>query len=616
MKIHALPIFVAALCAMTIAYRYYSAVIASKVFALDDSKATPAHTRRDGKDYVPTSRWVLFGHHFAAITGAGPLIGPVLAAQFGFLPGLLWILIGVTLAGAVHDFVTLAASVRSGGKSLSAMAKNELGPRAGGVATLAIFFTVTIAISAMSFAVVKILEGSPWATFTISMTIPIALFMGAIMRGESRGLRLKIASVLGVGLLFFAVVYGDTVAQSRFAPFLTLSFGTLVACIAAYGLLASVLPVWLLLLPRDYLSSYMKLGTLAVLVVAIMVVNPELKLEAITPFVFGGGPIIKGKVFPFVFITVACGAISGFHSLIASGTTPKLVDKETDCRPIGYGAMLLEGLVGITSLTAAACLHPADYFAINVPEAVFQKLGMTPVEIDLMSQLVGENLRGRTGGSVSLAAGIAHIFYALPGAKSLLGYFYHFIVMFEAVFILTTVDAGTRVARFLMQDILGRLDSRFSRHDFLPGVWLSSILVVALWGGFLYSGTISTLWPLLGISNQLLATTALAVGTALILRLHPNRRRYALFTGVPTLVVGATTLTAGWQSVFSHFGRDPNRIKAVVNSGCALVLMGSCVVVLATLGRRALFATDSTLKAETTDKLGADQKTQNTNRVE
>lgn len=459
--------------------------------------------------------------------------------------------------------------------------------RAGSVATLAIFFTVTVAISAMSFAVVKILEGSPWATFTISMTIPIALLMGAIMRGESHGPRLRIASVLGVLLLLFAVVYGDTVAHSKLAPYLSLSFGTLVACVAAYGLLASVLPVWLLLVPRDYLSSYMKLGTLSVLVIAIMLVNPELKIEAFTQFVYGGGPIIKGKVFPFVFITVACGAISGFHSLIASGTTPKLIDQEPDCRPIGYGAMLLEGLVGITSLVAAACLHPADYFAINVPEAAFAKLGMTPVEIDLMSQLVGEKLRGRTGGSVSLAAGIAQIFSQLPGAKALLGYFYHFIVMFEAVFILTTVDAGTRVARFLMQDILGRIDPKFSRHDYTPGVWLASILVVTFWGGFLYSGTISTLWPLLGISNQLLATTALAVGTAFILRLHPGKRRYALVTAVPMIAVGCTTLTAGWQSIWHNFSRDPNRVKAVVNSGCTAILMCSCVLVLLTLGARA-----------------------------
>lgn len=587
MRVHALPIFIATLCVLAIAYRFYSKFLAAKVFALDAKNRTPAHTRSDGKDYVPTNRWVLMGHHFAAITGAGPLIGPVLAAQFGFLPGLLWILIGVTLGGAVHDFVTLAASVRSGGKTLAEMARSELGRGVGIVATIAIFFTVTISISAMGFAVIKILEGSPWATFTIGMTIPIALLMGVLMRG-GHGANLRLASVIGVLLLAVAVVLGEPVAHSSLGPSLTLRFPTLVMLIAAYGFLASVLPVWLLLVPRDYLSAYMKLGTLAALVLAIMIVNPELKLDPITPFVSGGGPIIKGKVFPFVFITVACGAISGFHSLIASGTTPKLIDSEPDCRTIGYGAMLLEGLVGVTSLVAAACLNPGDYYAINVPPAAFEKLGITPVEIDLMSQLVGENLRGRTGGSVSLAAGIAQIFAQIPGATRLLGYFYHFVVMFEAVFILTTVDAGTRVARFLVQDVFGHIDPRFSKHGFLPGVLAASALVVLFWSGFLYTGTISTLWPLLGIANQLLATTALAIGTAVILRLRPERRRYALVTALPMLVVGTTTLTAGWQSLWNNFMKLPSRGQAVVTSGCTVVLMSSALLVGLALLRRAL----------------------------
>jgi carbon starvation protein len=585
MKLHALPIFLGTLCILAIAYRFYSAFIAARVFALDARRPTPAHTHADGKDYVATNRYVLLGHHFAAITGAGPLIGPVLAAQFGFLPGLLWILIGVTLAGAVHDMVTLCASVRAGGRSLAELARSELGGTAGVVASIGIFFTVTIAIAAMGFAVVKILEGSPWATFTIGMTIPIALLMGILMRGQKG--RLPLASALGVALLLAVVFLGNPVAHSGLAPYLTLKSGTLVLLICAYGLCASVLPVWLLLVPRDYLSSYMKLGTLSVLVLAIMVVNPELKLDAVTQFVHGGGPIIPGKLYPFVFITVACGAISGFHSLIASGTTPKLIDREPDCRPIGYGAMLLEGLVGVTSLVAAACLHPSDYFAINVPDSVFRKLGMTPVEIDLMSQLVGENLRGRTGGSVSLAAGMAQIFAQLPGARALLGYFYHFIVMFEAVFILTTVDAGTRVARFLVQDVLGRFDARFARHDFRTGVWVASLLVVALWGGFLYTGTIATLWPLLGIANQLLAATALAVGTAVILRLHPQRRHYALITALPMAAVGITTLVAAWQSIVGNFMRRPNPIEAAVDTSCAAVLMVCTVGVFGALLRSA-----------------------------
>ena len=586
MRIHALPIFLGTLCVLAIAYRFYSKFLATRVFALDPARPTPAHLRCDGKDYVPTNKFVLLGHHFAAITGAGPLIGPVLAAQFGFLPGLLWILIGVTLAGAVHDMVTLCASVRAGGRSLAEMARSELGGPAGAVATVAIFFTVTIAIAAMGFAVIKILEGSPWATFTIGMTIPIALLMGLLMRGGSG--RLPLASVLGVVLLLGAVFAGDPIARSSLAPYLTFKFPTLVLLICGYGLCASVLPVWLLLVPRDYLSSYMKLGTLSLLVLAIMIVNPELKLEAVTEFANGGGPIVKGKLFPFVFITIACGAISGFHSLIASGTTPKLIDREPDCRPIGYGAMLLEGLVGVTSLVAAACLNPADYFAINVPDAVFQKLGMRPVEIDLMSQLIGENLRGRTGGSVSLAAGIAQIFSQLPGARTFLAYFYHFIVMFEAVFILTTVDAGTRVARFLVQDVLGRLDGRFQRHDFKPGVWVASLLVVAMWGGFLYTGTITTLWPLLGIANQLLSATALAVGTAVILRMHPQRRRYALFTAVPMVAVGTTTLVAGWESIFNNFLRLESRAQGLVDTGCTAVLMLCALGVMGTLLKRSL----------------------------
>ncbi len=594
MQIHALPIFVGALCILAIGYRFYSAFIAAKVLALDAARKTPAHEKSDGKDYVPTHRWVLFGHHFAAITGAGPLIGPVLAAQFGFLPGLLWILIGVTLGGAVHDFVILSASVRRGGLSLANLARSELGPVAGAVATLATFFTVSIAISAMGFAVVKILEGSAWATFTIAMTIPIALLMGTMMRGGTPGgkAHLKLASGLGVALLFCAVVYGDKVAHSSLAAYFRFSFPTLVFLIAAYGFLASVLPVWLLLVPRDYLSAYMKLGTLFVLIVAIMFINPELKLEPLTPFVFGGGPIIKGKVFPFVFITVACGAISGFHSLIASGTTPKMIDREPDCRPIGYGAMLLEGLVAVTSLVAAACLHPADYFAINVPKEAFATLGLQPIEIDAISQLVGEELRGRTGGSVSLAAGFTQIFAQLPWQRSrtLLGYFYHFIVMFEALFILTTVDAGTRVARFLVQDLLGRVDPRFGRHDFAPGVLGASALVVFLWGGFLYTGTISTLWPMLGVANQLLATTALAIGTAFILGQNPAHRRRALLTAVPMLVLATTTLWAGWQSIFGIFLMLPAtmRIQAWIDTGCTAVLMVCTLVVGASLLRVAL----------------------------
>jgi carbon starvation protein len=408
------------------------------------------------------------------------------------------------------------------------------------------------------------------------------------MRGAHHGPRLRSASILGVVLLLLAVILGERVAASSFASAFTWSFPSLVLAIAVYGFFASVLPIWLLLVPRDYLSSYMKLGTLFVLVLSVMLINPELKLTAFTPFVFGGGPIIKGKVFPFVFITVACGAISGFHSLIASGTTPKLIDREPDCRPIGYGAMLLEGLVGVTSLIAAACLHPADYFAINVSPAVFAKLGYTPVELDLLSHLVGESLQGRTGGSVSLAAGLAHIFAQVPFIQTLLSYLYHFIVMFEAVFILTTVDAGTRVARFVVQDVLGRLISpRLASPSSRVGVLVASILVVLCWAGFLYTGTIGTLWPMLGIANQLLASTALAVGTAYILGQNPQAPRLALVTALPMLAVGATTLTAGWQSIFGIFLKLPSRPQALLDTLCTAVLMASTTLVFAALLRRA-----------------------------
>jgi carbon starvation protein len=573
---------VATLCTLTIAYRFYSAFIAAKILALDDTRVTPAHRLSDGKDFVPTNRWVLFGHHFAAITGAGPLIGPVLAAQFGFLPGLLWILVGVTMGGAVHDFVILVSSVRRDGKSLAEIAREEIGPAAGVVAAIAIFFTVLIAIAAMGFAVVNILAESPWATFTIGCTIPIALGMGPFMRRGGAG-AIRNASLAGVVLLLMAVWGGRFVAGSSLAPMLTLSSKTLILGLCVYGFTASVLPVWMLLVPRDYLSAYMKLGTLAILVVGIMVVNPELRMDAVTEFVHGGGPIIPGKVFPFVFITVACGAISGFHSLIASGTTPKMIDRESDMRVIGYGAMLTEGLVGVTSLVAAACLYKADYFAINVSPIKFAKLGLTTVDLDSMMLAIGEDLRGRTAGSVSLAVGIAKIFSNLPGMKTLLAYWYHFIVMFEAVFILTTVDAGTRVGRFLAQELLGRFDARFLKHDWIPGVVIASTLVVAAWGAFLATGSISTLWPMLGIANQLLATTALCVGTTVIVNL--GKARYAWVTLVPGVFVATTTLTAAYLSTVNNFLKL-HSFQGYLDAACSIFLMACTIVIVIASVRR------------------------------
>jgi carbon starvation protein len=582
---HALPIMVVTLCTLAIAYRFYSAFLAARVLCLDDSRITPAHRLADGKDFVPTNKWVLFGHHFAAITGAGPLIGPVLAVQFGFLPGLVWILVGVTLGGAVHDFIILTSSMRKNGRSLAEIAREEIGPVAGVIAAIAIFFTVIIAIAAMGFAVVNILSESAWATFTIGMTIPIALVMGVGMRAKGAGGHgaIRNATILGVIALFLAVWGGRGVAASSIGHFLKLTPNTLIYAICIYGFLASVLPVWLLLVPRDYLSAYMKLGTLAVLVVGIMIVNPELKMDAVSEFAHGKGPIIPGKLFPFVFITIACGAISGFHSLIASGTTPKMIDKESNARFIGYGAMLVEGLVGVTSLIAAASLYKADYFAINVSPAKFAHLGMVPVDLDSMMTAIGEDLRGRTAGSVSLAVGIAKIFSGLPGMKALLAYWYHFIVMFEAVFILTTVDAGTRVARFLAQETLGRFDARFLKHEWKPGIYIASGLVVVAWGAFLRTGSISTLWPMLGIANQLLATTALCVGTTVIV--NSGRARYAFVTLVPLTFVATTTLTAAYLSTVNNFIKLGN-FQGWLDACVSVALMFCTVAVLAASARR------------------------------
>ncbi|MFN8009521.1 MAG: carbon starvation CstA family protein, partial [Terriglobia bacterium] len=452
---NALPLMVGVLCVIAIAYRYYSAFIATKVLVLDDSRQTPAFRLYDQQNYYPTSKWVLFGHHFAAITGAGPLIGPVLATQFGFLPGLLWLVIGVVLAGAVHDFVILFASVRSDGKSLAEIARNQISPLAGLTTGLAILFIVVIALAGLGLAVVNALKESPWGTFTIAATIPIAFFMGFYMFRFRVG-KTREATIIGVIALSLAVIGGKLIPGSALGSYFTLSKDQITVCLALYGLAASVLPVWMLLCPRDYLSSFMKIGTIAFLILGVFIVHPPLQMPAFSQFVAGGGPIIPGKMFPFVFITIACGAISGFHALVGSGTTPKMISLESHIRPIGYGAMLMEGLVGVTSLIAASALFPGDYFAINVSPEKFSKLGIAMVNLPELERQVGEIVTGRPGGAVSLAVGMAQIFSAIPGMKGLMSYWYHFAIMFEALFILTTIDAGTRVARFLVQEFFGR----------------------------------------------------------------------------------------------------------------------------------------------------------------
>src|SRR5919199_1301190 len=507
----ALPIMIGVLCVLAIAYRYYSAFVAARVLALDDSRPVPSQTMYDGHNYYPTNKWVLFGHHFAAISGAGPLIGPVLAAQFGFLPGLLWLVIGVCLGGAVHDFMILVASIRRQGKSLAEIARTEISPLSGLVAGLAILFIVVIALAGLGLVVVNALAESPWGTFTVGFTIPLLM--------------------------------------------------------AAYGFVASVLPVWMLLCPRDYLSSYLKIGTVAFLILGVILVHPSLNMPAWTPFVNGGGPVIPGKVYPFVFITIACGAISGFHALISSGTTPKMISKESDTRMIGYGGMLMEGVVGVVALIAATSLFPGDYFAINTAQGTpaqqvryaqmvethtSRGFDLQPKEIDRLEAESGEkNLRGRTGGAVTLALGIAKIFDRFPGLAGLMKYWYHFAIMFEALFILTTIDTGTRVARFLVGEFLGRFYRRLEEPTWMPGAFLTTALVVAGWAAFIWSGSISTIWPMFGIANQLLAAVALCVATTVIV--NSGKARYAFVTIVPLAFVGTTTLVAGWKSITDNF---------------------------------------------------------------
>jgi carbon starvation protein len=580
----ALYVLLPILCIFAIAYRYYSAFIAARVMALDDSRPTPAHLRSDGHNYHPTHRLVLFGHHFAAITGAGPLIGPVLAAQFGYAPGLIWLVAGVCLAGAVHDFITLWASVRRDGRSLAEITRLEIGPVAGTTAAVAILFIIVIALAGLGLAVVNALHESPWGTFTIGLSIPLALFMGLYMYRFRKG-RIAEATVIGVIGMLLAVVLGKPVAASALGPWFTLSRDQLIVAMAAYGFVASVLPVWLLLCPRDYLSSFMKIGTIGFLVLAVIVVNPELKMEAFTRFTAGGGPIIPGPVFPFAFITIACGAISGFHALIASGTTPKMVDRESDIRPIGYGAMLIEGLVGVVALIAATAMFPGDYFAINTPPSVFAHLGIPAVNLPGLESAVGESVAGRTGGAVSLAIGMAQIFSGLPGMRGLMDYWYHFAVMFEALFILTTIDTGTRVARFLVQEFLGQFYAPMARQEWIPGSIASTLLVVLSWAYFIRTGSISTIWPMFGIANQLLASVALAVGTTIIVNM--GKARYAWITAAPLAFVSITTLTAGVLSVRDNFwplavGPDLSKhVQGYVNTTLTITMMACVVVVIA-----------------------------------
>lgn len=545
--VNALWFVVAAACFFIISYRLYGAFITAKVLNIDERRLTPAKRLADGRDYHPTHKWVLFGHHFAAIAGAGPLIGPVLAAQFGYLPGFLWILIGAVLGGAVHDTVILTASVRRNGRSLAQIAKDEIGPVAGITAALAILFIIIVALAGLGLAVVNALTHSAWGAFTIAATIPIALFMGIYLYKIRQG-KVAEVSIIGVTLLLSALILGRYITPgSSLEPYFNLNRNTLVVLMAIYGFVASALPVWLLLCPRDYLSTYMKIGTVIILALGVIFIAPDVQMPAVTKFINGGGPIIPGSVFPFMFITIACGAVSGFHSLIASGTTPKMIQSESEIRMIGFGAMLAEGFVAVIAIIAATILIPGDYFAINTKLSFEQlaQLGFPVSKIQELSQAVGVNVAGRPGGAVSLAVGMAYIFSGLPGMKTLMPYWYNFALMFEALFILTTVDTGTRVARFILQELGGYFYKPLARTNWMPGTILSSFLVVGAWGYLIHSGNISTIWPMFGVANQLLAALAFCVGTTVIIKM--GKLKYAWVTFLPMLFMVIITLTASWE---------------------------------------------------------------------
>ncbi|MCX7570452.1 carbon starvation protein A [Tumebacillus sp. DT12] len=582
-------VIVAAFCTYAIGYRFYSKFIAKKVMELDDKRATPSEVNDDGKDFVPTNKWVLFGHHFAAIAGAGPLVGPILAAQMGYLPGMLWILVGVVLGGAVQDFVILFGSMRRNGKSLGQIAKEEIGPVGGFLAGLGIIMIMVILIAVLAMVVVNALYHSPWATFTIAMTIPIAIFMGVYMRFIRPG-RVLEGSLIGFVLMMAALVAGQYVAESSIAHWFDYEKTTLAWLMMGYGLIASILPVWLLLAPRDYLSSFLKIGTIVLLAAGILITLPELQMPKVTKFIDGSGPVFAGPLFPFLFITIACGAISGFHSLVSSGTTPKMIQRESNSRLIGYGSMLMESGVAIMALIAACALTPGLYFAINSPAAVMgpdaasavaavQKLGFTVSANDLtqLAKDIGEStIISRTGGAPALAIGMAMIFKDFLGGPTMMAFWYHFAILFEAVFILTTVDAGTRIGRFMLQDYIGNFAPSFAKTDkFLPNL-IASGLVTAGWGYFLYAGVvdplggINSLWAMFGIANQMLAGIALIVATTYLLKM--GKARHIWVTMIPLSWLLITTLSAGWMKIFSDkpglgFLAHANQFEAALDQG-------------------------------------------------
>lgn len=589
-SINSIWLITAAICVYAIGYRFYSKFMAKRVFELDDNRKTPSEINNDGKDFVPTNKVVLFGHHFAAIAGAGPLVGPILAAQMGYLPGTLWIVVGVVLAGAVQDFIILFASTRRNGKSLGEMIKDEMGKVTGIIAMVGILGIMIILLAVLGLVVVKALVGSPWGLFTVASTIPIAILMGIYMRFVRPG-RIGEATVLGIILLILSLVFGRYIGQHpELSAIFNLSGETIAILMIIYGFVAAVLPVWLLLAPRDYLSTFLKIGTIVGLAIGIFIAMPHLQMPAVTEFINGTGPVFSGNLFPFLFITIACGAVSGFHALISSGTTPKMIERESHARPIGYGAMLTESFVAVMAMIAACVLTPGIYFAINSPAAVIgtdmttaattiSEWGYT-ITPDMLTEISNhieeESILSRTGGAPTFAIGMATIFSQVIGGKALMAFWYHFAILFEALFILTTIDAGTRVCRFMIQEVIGTVYKPFANTEaWLPNI-TATALSVAAWGYFLYQGVvdplggINTLWPLFGISNQMLAGIALIFGTTVLFKM--GKKKYTWVTLIPTVLLLVVTLTAGWQKLFHSnpaigFLSHANKFQEAYNNG-------------------------------------------------
>ncbi|MEC1680370.1 carbon starvation protein CstA [Bacillus mojavensis] len=592
---NAVTIVIASMCILAIAYRLYGTFMMVKVLKVNDEKPTPAHALEDGKDYVPTNKWVSFGHHFAAIAAAGPLVGPILAAQFGYLPGLLWLLIGAVIGGAVHDIVVLFASMRKNGKSLSEVAKDELGPVAGFCTGLSMLFIITITMAGLSMVVLHALERNPWGTFAVGITIPIAMGVGLLYKKTGN---LKLASSIGFVFLMAGVFIGPWVQTTAFGDLLTLDTKTLAIALPIYAFFAAALPVWLLLAPRDYLSSFMKIGVFIALIAGVFVVNPSIPFPAFTEFVKGGGPVLAGPVWPFISITIACGAISGFHAFVGSGTTPKMLNKWSDMKPVAFGAMLVECLVGIMALIAATALQPADYFAINSTPEVFRTLGMDVVHLPELSRDIGLDLEGRTGGAVTLAVGMTYIFTGIPFFSHLASYFFQFVIMFEAVFILTAIDAGTRVARYLIQDFFGEVYKPLKKTDWIPGAVFASALACFMWGYLLYSGDIGSIWALFGVSNQLMASVGLIIGATIVLKIA-DKRRYILTCLIPLAYLYVTVNYAGyWMVRYVYLNPDAAGYSVLNGVLSIIMLLLGFIIIVAAVKKWAQMWRDPSLRME------------------